>query len=208
MANVPNEHSLSTLLDGLKDVDVEETQEWTESLEDLIKTHGTERAEYILRSLIQEAGKKGVEVPVLTKTDYINTIAVDQQPEYPGDADLEEQYRNWIRWNAAIMVQRAQKQGIGVGGHISTYAGIADLMKLGSTTSSADAITPAAVTRYSSRATPLPVTMRALSLRAASAKRTWMASVRRRPRASMAFLLTRTPGACLSSGSSPQYRWV
>ena len=76
MANVPNEHSLSTLLDGLKDVDVEETQEWTESLEDLIKTHGTERAEYILRSLIQEAGKKGVEVPVLTKTDYINTIAV------------------------------------------------------------------------------------------------------------------------------------
>ena len=46
MANVPNEHSLSTLLDGLKDVDVEETQEWTESLEDLIKTHGTERAEY------------------------------------------------------------------------------------------------------------------------------------------------------------------
>ena len=124
MANVPNEHSLSTLLDGLKDVDVEETQEWTESLEDLIKTHGTERAEYILRSLIQEAGKKGVEVPVLTKTDYINTIAVDQQPEYPGDADLEEQYRNWIRWNAAIMVQRAQKQGIGVGGHISTYAGL------------------------------------------------------------------------------------
>ena len=52
LANVPNEHSLSTLLDGLKDVDVEETQEWTESLEDLIKTHGTERAEYILRSLI------------------------------------------------------------------------------------------------------------------------------------------------------------
>ncbi len=131
MANVPNEHSLSTLLDGLKDVDVEETQEWTESLEDLIKTHGTERAEYILRSLIQEAGKKGVEVPVLTKTDYINTIAVDQQPEYPGDADLEEQYRNWIRWNAAIMVQRAQKQGIGVGGHISTYAGIADLYEVG-----------------------------------------------------------------------------
>jgi len=131
LANVPNEHSLSTLLDGLKDVDVEETQEWTESLEDLIKTHGTERAEYILRSLIQEAGKKGVEVPVLTKTDYINTIAVDQQPEYPGDADLEEQYRNWIRWNAAIMVQRAQKQGIGVGGHISTYAGIADLYEVG-----------------------------------------------------------------------------
>ena len=206
MANVPNEHSLSTLLDGLKDVDVEETQEWTESLEDLIKTHGTERAEYILRSLIQEAGKKGVEVPVLTKTDYINTIAVDQQPEYPGDADLEEQYRNWIRWNAAIMVQRAQKQGIGVGGHISTYAGIADLYEVGF--NNADAIIPAAVTRYSSRATPLPVTMRVLSLRAASAKRTWMASVRRRPRASTAFPLTRTPGACLSSGSSPQYRWV
>ena len=78
MANVPNEHSLSTLLDGLKDIDVEETQEWAESLEDLIKTHGTERAEYILRALLKEAGEKGVKVPTLVKTDYINTIPVDQ----------------------------------------------------------------------------------------------------------------------------------
>lgn len=131
MANVPNEHSLSTLLDGLKDIDVEETQEWAESLEDLIKTHGTERAEYILRALLKEAGAKGVKVPTLTKTDYINTIPVDQQPEYPGDEELERQYRAWIRWNAAIMVQRAQKKGIGVGGHISTFAGVADLYEMG-----------------------------------------------------------------------------
>ena len=127
----PNEHALSTLLDGLKDVDTEETQEWAESLEDLIKTHGTERAEYILRSLLQEAGKKGVEVPTIVNTDYINTIPADQQPAYPGDEELERQYRAWIRWNAAIMVQRAQKKGIGVGGHISTYAGIADLYEMG-----------------------------------------------------------------------------
>ena len=131
MANVPNEHSLSTLLDGLKDIDVEETQEWAESLEDLIKTHGTERAEYILRALLKEAGEKGVKVPTLVKTDYINTIPVDQQPEYPGDEELERQYRAWIRWNAAIMVQRAQKKGIGVGGHISTFAGVADLYEMG-----------------------------------------------------------------------------
>ena len=131
MANVPNEHSLSTLLDGLKDIDVEETQEWAESLEDLIKTHGTERAEYILRALLKEAGAKGVKVPTLVKTDYINTIPVDQQPEYPGDEELERQYRAWIRWNAAIMVQRAQKKGIGVGGHISTFAGVADLYEMG-----------------------------------------------------------------------------
>ena len=127
----PNEHALSTLLDGLKDVDTEETQEWAESLEDLIKTHGTERAEYILRSLLQEAGKKGVEVPTIVNTDYINTIPADQQPAYPGDEELERQYRAWIRWNAAIMVQRAQKKDIGVGGHISTYAGIADLYEMG-----------------------------------------------------------------------------
>ena len=131
MANVPNEHSLSTLLDGFKDIDVEETQEWAESLEDLIKTHGTERAEYILRALLKEAGAKGVKVPTLVKTDYINTIPVDQQPEYPGDEELERQYRAWIRWNAAIMVQRAQKKGIGVGGHISTFAGVADLYEMG-----------------------------------------------------------------------------
>ena len=131
MANVPNEHSLSTLLDGLKDIDVEETQEWAESLEDLIKTHGTERAEYILRALLKEAGEKGVKVPTLVKTDYINTIPADQQPEYPGDEELERQYRAWIRWNAAIMVQRAQKKGIGVGGHISTFAGVADIYEMG-----------------------------------------------------------------------------
>ena len=131
MANVPNEHSLSTLLDGFKDIDVEETQEWAESLEDLIKTHGTERAEYILRALLKEAGAKGVKVPTLVKTDYINTIPADQQPEYPGDEELERQYRAWIRWNAAIMVQRAQKKGIGVGGHISTFAGVADLYEMG-----------------------------------------------------------------------------
>lgn len=208
MANVPNEHSLSTLLDGLKDVDVEETQEWTESLEDLIKTHGTERAEYILRSLIQEAGKKGVEVPVLTKTDYINTIAVDQQPEYPGDADLEEQYRNWIRWNAAIMVQRAQKQGIGVGGHISTYAGIADLYEVGFNNFFRGRNHPGGGDQVFFQGHASPGNYARAFVEAASAKRTWMASVRRRPRASMAFPLTRTPGACLSSGSSPQYRWV
>ena len=54
-----------------------------ESLEDLIKTHGTERAEYILRALLKEAGAKGVKVPTLVKTDYINTIPVDQQPRVP-----------------------------------------------------------------------------------------------------------------------------
>ncbi|MHA7278628.1 pyruvate dehydrogenase (acetyl-transferring), homodimeric type [Arthrobacter sp. MDT2-2] len=122
---------LSGLTVGKPDGDPEETAEWIESLDQLIRTQGTERAQYIMRSLLQRAGAQSVGVPMVTTTDYVNTIPADQEPEFPGDEEIERKYRAWMRWNAAVMVHRAQRPEIGVGGHISTYAGAATLYEVG-----------------------------------------------------------------------------
>nr|WP_218850006.1 pyruvate dehydrogenase (acetyl-transferring), homodimeric type [Nesterenkonia sandarakina] len=115
----------------LPDLDPEETQEWLESFDQLVEFHGTERAEYIIRSLLQRAGAKSIEVPMVTTTDYVNTIPVDQEPDFPGDEEMERRVRRILRWNAAIMVHRAQRGDISVGGHISSYAGVATLYEVG-----------------------------------------------------------------------------
>ncbi|WP_136611333.1 pyruvate dehydrogenase (acetyl-transferring), homodimeric type [Sinomonas albida] len=124
-------HILSGLTNQLPDRDPEETAEWIESLDALIEEQGTERAQYIMRSLLQRAGSRSVGVPMVTTTDFVNTIPADQEPEYPGNEEFERRYRAYMRWNAAIMVHRAQRPGIGVGGHISTYAGAATLYEVG-----------------------------------------------------------------------------
>lgn len=122
---------LSGLTDHAPDKDPEETAEWIESFDSLVDIAGTERAEYIMRQLLQRAGTQSVAVPMVTTTDYVNTIPADQEPEYPGDEELERRYRNYLRWNAAALVQRAQRDGVGVGGHISSYAGQATLYEVG-----------------------------------------------------------------------------
>jgi len=124
-------HILSGLTNQLPDRDPEETAEWLESLDTLIQEQGTERARYIMRSLLQRAGAQSVGVPMVTTTDYVNTIPVDQEAPFPGDEEIERKYRAWLRWNAAVMVHRAQRADIGVGGHISTYAGAATLYEVG-----------------------------------------------------------------------------
>ena len=124
-------HILSGLTNQMPDKDPQETAEWIESFDGLVETRGTERAEYIMRSLLQRAGTKSVGVPMVTTTDYVNTIPVDQEPEFPGDEELERRYRNYLRWNAAMIVQRAQRKGVEVGGHISSYAGQATLYEVG-----------------------------------------------------------------------------
>ncbi len=122
---------LSGLTVGASDGDPEETAEWIESLDELVRVRGTERAQFIMRSLLQRAGAQSVGVPMVTTTDYVNTIPADQEPVFPGDEDIERKYRAWLRWNAAVMVHRAQRPEIGVGGHISTYAGAATLYEVG-----------------------------------------------------------------------------
>ncbi|MGV8881166.1 MAG: pyruvate dehydrogenase (acetyl-transferring), homodimeric type [Rhodoglobus sp.] len=113
------------------DVDPEETAEWQESLDNLVATHGHARGREIMLSLLKRSKDLHLGVPMVPTTDYLNTIAPENEPEFPGNEEIERRYRAWIRWNAAITVHRAQRPGIGVGGHISTYAGAASLYEVG-----------------------------------------------------------------------------
>ncbi|WP_018024522.1 pyruvate dehydrogenase (acetyl-transferring), homodimeric type [Corynebacterium ulceribovis] len=115
----------------LNDSDPDETREWMESLDGLLEEKSPERGRYLMLRLLERATAKRVPLPALTSTDYVNTIPTDMEPDFPGDEELERHYRKWMRWNAAIMVHRAQRPGIGVGGHISTYASAAPLYEVG-----------------------------------------------------------------------------
>ncbi len=113
------------------DKDPQETAEWLESLEGLIKAKGLERADEILQAMAARTGDVPVMAAESLNTPYVNTIPVDEEPLFPGDEALERRYRGWIRWNAAVMVTRAQADGKGVGGHISSYASVATLYEVG-----------------------------------------------------------------------------
>jgi len=122
---------LNGLPSQLPDIDPEETQEWLDSLDGAIEEGGRTRARYLMLKLIQRAREQQLGVPSLTATDYINTIPPEREPWFPGDEEVERRYRGWLRWNAAVMVHRAQRPDISVGGHISTYASAATLYEVG-----------------------------------------------------------------------------
>ena len=113
------------------DVDPRETQEWLESFDNMVEHGGNYRARYLMLSLLRRAAERNVGVPSLRSTDYINSISPDREPWFPGDESVERRIRAMIRWNAAIMVHRAQRPGVSVGGHISTYASSATLYEVG-----------------------------------------------------------------------------
>jgi pyruvate dehydrogenase E1 component len=115
----------------LPDIDPEETSEWLESFDELVARSGSTRARYLMLRLLERAGEQRVAIPALTSTDYVNTIPTELEPWFPGDEDTERRYRRWLRWNAAVMVHRAQRPGVGVGGHISTYASSSTLYEVG-----------------------------------------------------------------------------
>ena len=104
------------LISQLVDTDPSETAEWIASLEATLKHAGPVRARYLMLSLLQKAGEKNLGLPSLRATDYINTISPENEPAFPGDEDIERRIRAAVRWNAAILVHRAQRPGIGVGG--------------------------------------------------------------------------------------------
>ncbi|GAA1912393.1 pyruvate dehydrogenase (acetyl-transferring), homodimeric type [Microbacterium aoyamense] len=113
------------------DSDPEETSEWQESLDQLVRAKGHARGREIMLSLLKTSHDLHLGVPMVPTTDYLNTIAPENEPEFPGDEELERRFRRWLRWNAAVTVHRAQRPGIGVGGHISTYASSAALYEVG-----------------------------------------------------------------------------
>ncbi|OBJ28644.1 pyruvate dehydrogenase (acetyl-transferring), homodimeric type [Mycolicibacter heraklionensis] len=115
----------------LPDIDSDETSEWLESFDELLARSGPARARYLMLRLLERAGEQRVAIPALTSTDYVNTIPTELEPWFPGDEETERRYRSWIRWNAAVMVHRAQRPGVGVGGHISTYASSSTLYEVG-----------------------------------------------------------------------------
>lgn len=123
-------HSSDSFGQGF-DRDPEETREWLESLDAVARVHGRERAREIMLSLLRRSSELQLAVPMVQTTDYINTIATADEPEFPGDEAIERTYRAWMRWNAAVLVHRAQRPGISVGGHISTFASSASLYEVG-----------------------------------------------------------------------------
>jgi len=113
------------------DFDPEETAEWLDSLDAAIDSRGRERARYLMLRLIERAREKRVAVPEMRSSDYVNTIATRDEPFFPGNEEIERKILNATRWNAAVMVSRAQRPGIGVGGHIATFASSASLYDVG-----------------------------------------------------------------------------
>ncbi|GAA2759755.1 pyruvate dehydrogenase (acetyl-transferring), homodimeric type [Actinopolymorpha rutila] len=115
----------------LPDIDPDETREWIESLDAVLDERGQERARYLMLRLLERARERQVGVPALRSTDYINSIPPDREPWFPGDEHVERRIRAYIRWNAAIMVSRANRKGLEVGGHIATYQSAASLYEVG-----------------------------------------------------------------------------
>ncbi|HEX7002607.1 MAG TPA: pyruvate dehydrogenase (acetyl-transferring), homodimeric type [Trueperaceae bacterium] len=114
-----------------RELDRIETREWLESLDYVLASGGPERVLEILDRLEGHARRHGVELEFTQTTPYVNTIPGEEEPEYPGDLQLERRIRNLIRWNAMAMVVRANKLSDGIGGHISSYASAATLYEVG-----------------------------------------------------------------------------
>jgi pyruvate dehydrogenase E1 component len=123
------------LFDGvshqLPDADPVETSEWLDAFDDVVDVHGRTRARYLLMRILERAQHKLVEFPATVSTPYVNTIPSDEEPEFPGDEFLERRIRAFIRWNAAVMVVRANVRSEAIGGHLSTYASSAALYEVG-----------------------------------------------------------------------------
>src|SRR6187401_2335966 len=115
----------------LPDTDPGETAEWLDSLDAVIDTHGKTRARFLLSKLLERARETQVSFPATVSTPYVNTIPREQEPWFPGDEYIEKRIRAFIRWNAAVMVIKANKHADGIGGHLSTFASSASLYELG-----------------------------------------------------------------------------
>ncbi len=122
-------------LDGFKrqlpDPDPVETREWTAALDGVVQAHGPERADFLMRKLLKRARMLHIGLPGLVQSRYINTISPEQEPVFQGDEEMEHRIRRIIRWNAVVMVLRANHLFPGLGGHLATYASSASLYEMG-----------------------------------------------------------------------------
>ncbi len=125
------ENSKIEIVSDTNDIDPSETKEWLESLSAVLNSDGKERAQYIIRQLIEHSYREGSGLVMSRNTPYINTIPPEEEKKLPGDQNIERKIRSLIRWNAAAMVVRANKKNPELGGHIGTFASAATLYDVG-----------------------------------------------------------------------------
>jgi pyruvate dehydrogenase E1 component len=117
------------------DADAQETREWLDALSSVIESEGGERAHFLLEQLIDHARQVGIEMPFSAQTAYVNTIPTNQEARCPGNLEIEERLRAYMRWNAMAMVVRANRispaDGGDLGGHISSFASVATMFGAG-----------------------------------------------------------------------------
>ena len=113
------------------DVDPAETREWLDAFDALVESEGRERATFLLRKLLDHARARRVPLPPVTNTPYKNSVALADQPQFPGNLELESRISSMVRWNALAMVVRANRAHPELGGHIASYASAADLFEVG-----------------------------------------------------------------------------
>lgn len=114
----------------LQDVDSLETNEWLSALESVVREEGVERAQYILEQVLDKARLDGVDMATGITTNYINTIPTSQEPAYPGNTTLERRIRSIIRWNAIMIVLRASKKDLDLGGHMASFQSAASFYEV------------------------------------------------------------------------------
>ena len=111
--------------------DPQETREWLEALDGVLEAEGAARTSELVSTVVGHAASRGVRTPAALTTPYVNTIPVDQQATFPGDLEIEERLRHYMRWNAMAMVVRAQKDNSELGGHVATFSSAATLVDVG-----------------------------------------------------------------------------
>ncbi len=175
MSAVPESFGRSAANDA-SDTDSQETREWLEALAAVIESEGPSRAHFLLERLIDEARQAGIDMPFSATTPYVNTISAGQEQHSPGQIDVEERLRAYMRWNAMAMVVKANRlnpaDGGDLGGHISSFASLATMFGAGFNPSGMPT-TPTraaamAASCSTSRATPPRASMRAPSWKGAS----------------------------------------
>ncbi|ACA84620.1 pyruvate dehydrogenase (acetyl-transferring), homodimeric type [Shewanella woodyi] len=114
----------------LQDVDPLETNEWLSALESVVREEGVERAQYLLEQVLDKARLDGVDMATGITTNYINTIPTSQEPAYPGNTTLERRIRSIIRWNAIMIVLRASKKDLDLGGHMASFQSAASFYEV------------------------------------------------------------------------------
>ena len=113
------------------DIDPGETREWLDALQAVIETEGVERAHFLIESLVDQARRSGANLPYRANTAYINTIPAQMEPRMPGNPQIEQRIRSYIRWNAMAMVVKANRKSTEYGGHIASFASAATLYDVG-----------------------------------------------------------------------------